>query len=47
MIIQYIQRTMAQIVLAIPTALFESVAQLGCGLAGLCYEIETKDAIKK
>jgi hypothetical protein len=28
-------------------ALFESIARFGCGLEGLCYEIETTNARKE
>jgi hypothetical protein len=36
--IQFIQKMMGPIVLETLTALFESVARLGCGMAGIYYE---------
>lgn len=42
MTIQCIQKMMAMIVLAIPTALIEGLARYGCGMVGIAYH-EDKD----
>jgi hypothetical protein len=36
---QYIQRTTEQMLKEIPTVLYEILARVGCGLAGIPYDL--------